>query len=132
MEIQKKILLIDDEDIIIEVTEGMLVYLGYEVKIAKDSNEALKIFTQAFKENNYFDLIIVDLCLLNGVSGYDLFQKIIKIDPNAKTIISSGYSTDPMIENYKNYGFSGAITKPYKLDDLIKVLNSVFESKEKT
>ena len=73
-----------------------------------------------------FDFVILDLTIPGGMGGKEAIKKILQIDPKAKVIVSSGYSNDPVMANYKEYGFSGVIAKPFQLKNLQKAINSVF------
>jgi DNA-binding NtrC family response regulator len=70
-----------------------------------------------------FDLLIMDLTIPGGMGGEEAVQEILSIDPSAKAIVSSGYSNDPIMANFKNYGFYSAIEKPYQLQELSKMIS---------
>ncbi|MFW5906255.1 MAG: response regulator, partial [Desulfobia sp.] len=71
------------------------------------------------------DLIIMDLTIPGGMGGREAVQEILAFDPGAKVIVSSGYSNDPVMSNYRGYGFKAVIFKPYKLQELRKVIDQV-------
>jgi len=120
-----KILLMDDEELVREVGGEMLEVLGYEVEFAKQGAEAIELYKKA-KESAYpFDAIIVDLTVPGGMGGKETVQELIEIDPEVKAIVSSGYSTDPVMADFRKYGFSGGVAKPYKLKELGETLYKV-------
>lgn len=115
----------DDEKIIIDVVTAMLNKIGHDVVLAQNGEEAIHLFSIAFDSATPIDLMIMDLTIPAGMGGKDAVYEILKIDPNAKVIVSSGYSHDPAIINFRDYGFSAAIIKPFKLKTLIKIINQL-------
>jgi len=124
-----KILVMDDDKSITKVVGMMISHLGNEVVIAGDGAEAIKMYKKALNSDKPFDVVIMDLTIPGGMGGKETIKKLLDINPEAKAIVSSGYSNDPVISNYKAHGFSGYIPKPYKLEGLKKVLNEVMSEK---
>ncbi len=124
-----KILLMDDEKSIRKVTGMMLRSLGNEVEVAFDGEEAIELYKKAMKSDEPFDVVIMDLTIPGGMGGKEAIKKLLKINPDAKAIVSSGYSNDPVISYYQEHGFSGYIPKPYRLEELKKVLNEVLKKR---
>jgi PAS domain S-box-containing protein len=118
----RKILIMDDEKIIRDVASEMFKTFGCKIETAKDGKEAIDKFNSAKEKNKPFDLIIMDLTIPGGLGGKETIKKILEIDSEAKVIVSSGYSTDPIMANYKDYGFKGRLVKPFQLDTLEKQL----------
>ena len=118
-----KILLMDDEEIVRNVAGAMLKYIGYEVDFAEDGAEAIELYRKAKESGQPFDVVIMDLTIPGGMGGKEAISKLIEIDPNVKAIVSSGYSTDAIMSDFKQYGFSGVIAKPYKIKDLSEVVH---------
>ncbi len=125
-----KILLMDDEDMILKIGKEMLELLGFEVTISKNGNEAIEYYKQELGNNSPFDLVIVDLTIPGNKGGKETQQELFKIDENVKVIVSSGYSNSKIIANYRDYGFKAAIIKPYTLDKLIAVIKDVLKNNE--
>lgn len=120
-----RILVMDDEDAVRETAKDILVYFGYEVGCARDGTETINHYRKAKESGRPFDLVIIDLTIKGGMGGKETLDELIKIDPNVKSIVSSGYSNDPIMADFKNHGFSGFVAKPYKVEELIKALNQV-------
>jgi PAS domain S-box-containing protein len=120
-----RILLMDDEDVVRHVVGEMLKHLGYNVEFAKDGAEAIKLYEIAKETGKPFDAVIMDLTVPGGIGGKEAINKLLEIDPNVKAIVSSGYSNDPVLSNYTEYGFCGGVAKPYKLEELGKTLHEI-------
>ena len=120
-----RILFMDDEMVLQELVGAMLEYLGYEVTCAADGDEALRQFELARQEGRPYSAVILDLTVPGGMGGYEALQRLQVLDPNVKSIVSSGYSNDPIIANFRGHGFSGAIAKPYQMAELSEVIQQV-------
>lgn len=119
------ILVMDDEKIVREVLQSMLENFGYRVLTAKDGREAINIYREYWAKNEAIDLVIMDLTIPGGMGGKEAVQIVLDINPDAKVLVSSGYSNDPILANYAAYGFSGALVKPFRIDDLDKTLHTL-------
>ncbi|MBN1614367.1 MAG: PAS domain S-box protein [Deltaproteobacteria bacterium] len=117
-----RILIMDDEAIIRDVTGEFLRRLGYTVQTASDGSEAVDLFKKEWESGKPFDLVILDLTIRGGMGGARTLEALTLIDPKVKAIIASGYTDDPVILNYPAYGFLEAITKPFKMDRLKEVV----------
>ncbi|MCD6292542.1 MAG: response regulator [Deltaproteobacteria bacterium] len=120
-----KILFMDDEPVLQEIAVEIITLMGHSVVVASEGREAVKIYTEAFQNNQIFDLIIVDLTIPGGMGGLETFTELRKLNPEIKAIVSSGYSTDPVMANYLEYGFVGVIAKPYLVNEVKKTLSRV-------
>jgi signal transduction histidine kinase/ActR/RegA family two-component response regulator len=117
-----RILIMDDEDFIREIATEILLYKGYDVESCADGREAFELYRKAIRGNIPYASVILDLTIPGGMGGKEAAALILEIDPEAVLIVSSGYSNDPIIANYQNYGFSGAISKPFDADTLAREL----------
>ncbi len=115
----------DDEEIIQEVLSNMLEFLGYDVEIANDGVQAIEKYKQAAQSGKSFDAVIMDLTIPKGIGGKEAIQDLLELDSDVTAIVSSGYSNDPVVMNYSEYGFKGAISKPFKIEELKKVLQEL-------
>lgn len=124
---QGKILIMDDEIQIRKVLGEMVETCGYSYKTAKDGDEALRDFCEAWEVGSPFSAVILDLTVPGGLGGKEVLSRLLTIDPQVKAIVVSGYSNDPVLANYQEYGFKGRVAKPFNLVDLSVVLHSVLE-----
>ncbi len=120
-----KILVMDDEEIILEVVGDVLHHAGYTVDLARDGQEMLHLYQKAQSEGAAYDVVVLDLTIPGGMGGREAVGHLLKLDPQAKAIVSSGYSNDPVMADFSNYGFRGAVTKPYKIEDLCKAVSEI-------
>jgi CheY-like chemotaxis protein len=120
-----RILIMDDEEVIRDVVGEMLVHLGYEVGFAGDGAEAIRLYQDAMKAYRPFHAVIMDLTIPGGMGGKEAIAKLREIDADVKAIVSSGYSNDPVMANFTEYGFVGVVTKPYKMKDLSETLRRI-------
>ncbi|MDM8522071.1 response regulator [Desulfococcaceae bacterium HSG8] len=123
-----RILIMDDEEIIRDIASQMLRRLGYDVELSEDGAEAAAAYKKAMNEGKRFDIVILDLQVRKGMGGKDAMKELIKIDPDVKGIISSGYSNDPEMTDFEKYGFSGVVEKPYSIQELSRNLEKVMAS----
>ncbi|MGE5545193.1 MAG: PAS domain S-box protein [Bacillota bacterium] len=122
---QGRILIMDDEESVRLTLGRMLNYLGYTVEYAVDGVEALECYVRALVSKEPFDAVIMDLTVPGQMGGKQAIERLLAIDPDAKVIVSSGYSNDPVIEDHTSRGFCGVITKPCNLVRLSQVLAEV-------
>ncbi|MCZ2418101.1 MAG: response regulator [Burkholderiales bacterium] len=105
----------------------MLSYLGYMSELAKDGEEAIKLYKNAREAKAPFDAVILDLFIENCIGGRETLNALRRIDPDVKAIISSGNPHDPIIIDYKEHGFAGALSKPFKAGELDKLLKQTLD-----
>ncbi len=126
---QGRILVMDDEASLRKMLGRMLKNLGYESKFAKDGAEAIEMYKAAKKSEKPYDAVIMDLTIPGGMGGKEAINKLLEIDPEVKAIVSSGYSDDPVLANFREYGFKGMIPKPFEFQSLSKVLHEAIKGK---
>ncbi len=122
---KRKVLVMDDDEMLRAVILDILDALGYQGISTNDGAEAVEAYVRARGEGAPFDAVIMDLVVLNGMGGTEAVRRILDIDPSARAILSSGYSNDPAMADFRKYGFRGAIAKPYKVKELKDVLENV-------
>ena len=122
-----KILLMDDEQIILDMTRDVLDFLNYDVMFAKEGSTAIDLYKQEKAAGVPFDIVILDLSVANGLGGKETIEQLRKYDPAVKAIVSTGYTNDPAVENFSLYGFCEKLTKPYSLKDLKNLLEKVMK-----
>jgi signal transduction histidine kinase/ActR/RegA family two-component response regulator len=124
-----RILIMDDEDFIRAIATEILQYKGYEVASCADGREAVDLYRSARQGNVPYAAVILDLTIPGGMGGKEAAVLILELDPEAVLIVSSGYSNDPVIANYQNFGFSGSISKPFDADTLARELERLIAGK---
>jgi PAS domain S-box-containing protein len=120
-----RILVMDDETEIQDVLGNMLQHLGFDVHLVSDGQQAIALYTRAIQEGTPYVATILDLTIPGGMGGKETVRRIKEQHPEAKVIVSSGYSNDPVLARATQFGFSGFIAKPYNLVDLSKVLSRI-------
>jgi len=123
----KRVLVMDDEEMIRKLSIHMLSRLGYNAEVSVDGAEAVELYKKAKKSGEPFDAVILDLTNDLGMGGREAVQRLLEIDSNVKAIISSGYSNNPIMSNPGAYGFKGVLSKPYTSNELSIVLNEVMK-----
>ncbi|WP_456407522.1 response regulator, partial [Caldithrix abyssi] len=92
---------------------------------ARDGSEAINLY-KSFKENERkIDLVVMDLTIPGGMGGKEAIKKLLEVDPDARVVVSSGYSNDPVMAQFQKYGFKACLRKPFKLEELLVILNSM-------
>ncbi|MFH2058598.1 MAG: ATP-binding protein [Pseudomonadota bacterium] len=116
------ILIMDDDDQVCIIAQKMITRFGYQSFIVHDGKQAIEAYQQAINNAVAYDLVLMDLTIPGGMGGKDAILKILDIDPDAKAVVISGYSNDPVLANYQDYGFKGMLVKPFKISELKEVL----------
>lgn len=122
-----RVLLMDDEEIIQSTSSQMLTRLGYEVVIARDGAEAIDRYLEAQRASKPFDAVILDLTVPGGMGGEETIRKLLDRYPEIRAIVSSGYSENPVMSDFRSHGFSAVLAKPYTLKELSVVLQTVLQ-----
>lgn len=120
-----RILLMDDDEGVLKVGMKMLNRLHYECEVTRDGEEMLERVVTAREEGNPFDLVLMDLTIPGKMGGKEAVHHLRQIEPKLKAVVSSGYSNDPVMAQYRDYGFDGVVAKPYRLADLGRVLRDL-------
>ncbi|MDD4152400.1 MAG: ATP-binding protein [bacterium] len=123
-----KVLVMDDEEAVRSVVGRILEHLGWEVECAEEGSQAIEAYKAALNSGYPFDVVIMDLTIPGGMGGKDAAEQLRALDAKAKVIVSSGYSNDPVLAEYRQYGFSGVINKPYRIEEMIDILYRVTHS----
>ncbi len=122
-----KVLLMDDQQIILDVAGKLLEALGHEVEFAAHGAEAIEKYQASRQTAKPFDILILDLTVRGGMGGIETLEKLRKTYPEAKAIVSSGYSDDSALSEYRSYGFVGVLKKPYTTAGLKAVLDEALK-----
>ncbi|MHA1819590.1 MAG: ATP-binding protein [Promethearchaeota archaeon] len=121
-----RILIMDDEKKIRFILVKLLKKKGFMVVEANDGKEAIEKYRESLTDNNKkIDVIIMDLTVSHGLNGVEATKEIMKIDPHAKIIASSGYFDNTLKLNYNQIGFKGYLQKPFNIDELVQKINEI-------
>ena len=127
---EERVLLIDDDETLRRSIGKALGRLGYEVEHAQDGAEGIAAYQKARTSGQSIDVVIMDLTIPGGMGGKDAARELLRIDPDAKLIVSSGYSTDSVMSDFRAHGFRAVISKPYRIEDLGETLRSVLNGEQ--
>jgi PAS domain S-box-containing protein len=125
--IRGKILVMDDDEAVRSATGIVLNYLGYEVEYAHDGSEAVMRYQSAKEKGQSFSAVILDSHIPDGMGGREAIKELLAIDPHVKAIVSCGYSDDPIISEFKEYGFHGAVEVPYDMEKMKNILGNLLK-----
>ncbi len=125
---EARILVMDDDEMILQLSQQMLEYLGHVVVTCNDGEQALALYEKNLEEQTPFDLVILDLTIPGGMGGEKTISKLLEIDPNAKAIVSSGYSNDKVMAEHMQHGFKAMVVKPYQIEDIDKAIQETLTS----
>lgn len=124
-----KILMMDDDRFIRTNSEKIFLALGYKIIATEDGEKAIHIYKEELNKKKPFDIVILDLIIPGKMDGKKTMEELLKINPDVKVIVSSGYSMDPIMADYKKYGFAGVIAKPYQIEDITYLIESILRKK---
>ncbi len=124
------LLIMDDEEIIRKIIAKMVNKLGYDCTVVKDGYEALAAYKKAFEDGKPFDAVILDMTIPGSMGGKETMRQLLEFNPDIKAIVSSGYHNDPILAEYEKHGFIATVPKPYKINDLSRVLHEVIHAKK--
>jgi len=120
-----RILVMDDDHLIRHLAREILGSQGFEVFLARDGAEAIAVYQREQQSGSPIDAVIMDLTIPGGMGGKEAIQELRRIDPEAKAIVSSGYSDDPIMGEYEKHGFVGVLRKPYTPSAMTALLEAV-------
>jgi len=118
----RRVLLMDDEEIIRDTAALALASSGHEATVVPDGAAAVKAYADAHTAGRPFEVVILDLTVPGGMGGEQAVREILKIDPAARVVVSSGYSSNPVMARFRDYGFCAVVPKPYELAGLLRAV----------
>ena len=124
-ESKEKVLIMDDEYSIRVILSEHLRNLKYVVEAVEEGSEAIRLYKNAREAGKPYDAVIMDLTISGGMGGKETIEKLLEIDPEVRAVVMSGFANDPIMANYKEYGFKGVLVKPYDIRELDKILRNV-------
>ena len=116
------ILVVDDDEQIRTLIGGILKRYDHVAEFASSGKEAIKIYQARLESGNRFDVVFLDLTLMGGMDGAETMKSLLEIDPRVRAIVASGYSSDPVLSNYRDYGFRASVRKPFGIAELMEAL----------
>jgi CheY-like chemotaxis protein len=122
----RRILIMDDDEVVRMVLEQLLKKAGYDITCTENGEETIEIYKNSYTSDP-FSLVIIDLTIHTGLGGKETVKILKEFDLNAKAVVFSGYSQDPIISDYAMYGFDGVLSKPFTSRELNYMLKSIFE-----
>ncbi len=120
-----RVLFMDDEEPILRMAERLMKRMGYEVDAVLDGKAAVDHYQKAMKEGRPFSVVVMDLTIPGGMGGKEAISVLRGIDPKVKAIVSSGYSSDLAMSDFRKHGFRGMVAKPYDISELAAVIRNV-------
>jgi DNA-binding NtrC family response regulator len=117
-----RVLVLDDDPPVLEILGDVLSYLDYEPVLTRRGEDTIDAFRMQSLTGKPFDLVILDLTVKDGLGGRDVIGLLMIIDPDVRALVSSGMVNDPVVENYRAYGFCGLVPKPFTVEELSEVL----------
>ncbi len=115
---RRRVLVMDDDDLVRTMTVQKLMRLGYAADSAEDGEEAVSKFKTAKKENRPYDVVVLDLIVRGGMGGKETVALLKRIDPDVRAVLTSGHAMDPVLTNYWEYGFAAVVRKPFVIKEL--------------
>lgn len=113
---------------ILIIVADMVEQLGFQATTCHDGSELLKLYQESLDQGEAPVAVIMDLTIPGGMGGKEAMQELLKLHATAQVIVSSGYSNNPVMANYRDYGFKATISKPYNFDQLSAVLHRLLSS----
>lgn len=123
-----RILVMDDEGLVRNTLGRMLSYLGYQVVFARNGAEAISKFEQARQNGQAIEAVIMDLTIAGGMGAVPTLGELKKLDPDLRAILTSGYCTEQVVNEYQSFGFCGLVPKPYRLEALDKAIHEALKT----
>jgi len=121
-----RVLVMDDDVLVSQVLVRMLDSMGYVPVSVRNGSQAIECYREAMEEGEPFIFTILDLTIQGGMGGTEAVKGIRKIDPEARVIVSTGYSNDPISSDHRSYGFNRFLPKPFRKADLLRTIEDLF------
>lgn len=125
-----RIMVMDDDEMVRKVAAAQLTILGHEPILVTDGVQAINRYQDMQGHGTPIDLVVMDLTIPGGMGGQEAAEKLLHLDPQAKLIVASGYSNDPVMANCREYGFCSAVAKPFDLTELSRAIESALRGQQ--
>ncbi|MFZ5952033.1 MAG: ATP-binding protein [Candidatus Rifleibacteriota bacterium] len=119
------VLVLDDEEILLNLIEQMLETVGLKTIRASDGDEAISVYKREKARGTQFVAGIFDLTIPGGTGGIEAMKQLKMLDPQLPVVVMSGYHESPALADPGKFGFVTSITKPFRLNDLLKKLQEI-------
>lgn len=123
-----RVLVMDDEAAVLRLAERVLRDAGYATKVVSNGSDAVEVYRKVFDDGQRFDAVVLDLTVRGGMGGREAAERILAIDPAAHLMVSSGYSDDSVMAEYRRHGFSAVLPKPYTAQQLCEAVQAMMTS----
>ncbi len=123
-----RVLVMDDEEVVRDICSRMLRYMGHEVILAQDGEQAIDLYGKEMESGRPFDVVILDLTVPGGIGGREVIQRLRELDQGVRSIVSTGYAHDAVVTRYREYGFLSVASKPYSMEGLQAALREAMKS----
>jgi PAS domain S-box-containing protein len=125
-QVHGRLLLVDDEPLVLRVSERVMSRAGFEVLTAGSGEEAVKVYTE---HGHRIDLVVLDL-IMPDLSGADTFERLKALDPEVRVLLSSGYSLDGEAQRIMDRGCDGFIQKPFDVEEITALISHILRPQE--
>ena len=122
----RTVLIMEDNKEISEALSHYLKNCGFAVTETRNGSETLSVYEANLRKGKKIEMLIIDLTIPGGLGGLETMKQLQQIDPDVVGIVSSGYSNNPVMANPENYGFKGAIEKPFQFEQLFDLIKTLF------
>jgi two-component system cell cycle sensor histidine kinase/response regulator CckA len=122
-----RILVMDDDQMLLATARLMLARLDYGVALATDGSEAIQIYRDALASEAPVRVAILDLRVPGGMGALEAAEEILKLDPQACLVLASGSTSEPAMLDFRDHGFAAVISKPFVLADLGLLLGELID-----
>jgi CheY-like chemotaxis protein len=120
----------DDDPEIRRLVLAMLNRLGYEATAVADGTSVVTEYRRQLHSTSAYDIVILDLTIPGGMGGCEAMAQLLRVDPDVRAVVSSGYSNDEVMADFRKYGFSGMVVKPYQTASLANALSQLVSRAE--
>jgi CheY-like chemotaxis protein len=122
-----RVLLMDDEEAIRLAVAALLQRLGIEAVVVNDGAQVLREYAAANAAGRPYNLVILDLTVPGGMGGRETMEQLLRMDPQVRALVSSGYSNDPVLAHYRAHGFLGMVPKPCNIEELAQIIHAALK-----
>lgn len=120
-----RVLIMDDEDILLDIAKQMCTRLGIDADTVSNGTDAVRMYSTHFRTDEAYDAVLLDMTIAGGVGGVEAAAQMLKIDSNVKAVVMSGYSDHEVMGNPGKFGFVAIMSKPFRLNEFTKILKDV-------